>query len=296
MRCSLAKAVKFMQLPDLLRKREPDTHKNNYGHVLVIGGSPGLTGAVCLCAQAALRIGAGLVTAGVPGSLNNIIEIKLTEVMSIPLPEESGYLALKSFKSIQNILEKINVIALGCGATTIVSCREFVFKILSEVDKPIVLDADGINAVASDGEVLNRRRTKRLVLTPHQGEFSRLIKRDVSYIKENRKELAKDFALRYNLTLVLKGHRTLVTDGKEFFENETGNPGMATAGSGDVLTGIIAGLAAQGLDLWNAAKTGVYLSGLAGDLAVEEMTQSCLIASDIIDYLPDAVKRSLKEK
>ena len=283
-----------MKLPNTLTKRKPDTHKGDYGYALVLGGSPGLSGAVCLCAQAALRVGAGLVTAAVPCSLNNIIETKLTEVMSIPLEEEAGYLCSKSLKSIQAVLNKVDVIALGCGASTKTSAQKLIINAIKTIDKPMVLDADGINAVSGKPQVLGRRESRKLILTPHFGEFSRLIKKDVSYIKQNRKSLAKHFALIYNLILVLKGNRTIVTDGRTIFENKTGNAGMATAGSGDVLTGIIAGLMAQGLKPFEAAKYGVYLHGLSGDLAARKKTQNCLIATDLIDSLPVAFEKSLK--
>jgi len=280
-----------------LRKRKTDTHKGDYGYVFVVGGSLGLTGAVCLCANAALRSGSGLVLAGVPESLVNIFETKLTEVMSLPLDEDrKGFLSARAFKKIENINEKIDVFAVGCGASTKFSVKELVWKIVEEIDRPIVLDADGINAFTDNLNRLDRKKTGQLVLTPHLGEFSRLIKVDVANIKKSRKKLVKEFALRYNLTLVLKGPNTLVTDGKNIFENETGNPGMATAGSGDVLTGIIASLIGQGLDCFSAGKLGVYLHGVAADFAVKDKTQNCLIASDIIEYLPKAFKKLKNRK
>ncbi|MEM7817089.1 MAG: NAD(P)H-hydrate dehydratase, partial [Candidatus Aenigmatarchaeota archaeon] len=233
-----------MKLPTFLWKRKPDTHKGDYGYVLVLGGSVGLTGAVCLCAQASLRIGAGLVRVGVPKSLNSIFEIKLTEVMSLPLEEEDGYLSISAFSKIKDFIQKIDVIALGCGAGRHQSTQKLFLKLLSEIDKTFVVDADGINALVDNLEVLKNRRAKNLVLTPHLGEFSRLIKLDIKKIKENRKELVKDFSSRYNLVLLLKGYHSIVSDGKKLYENKTGNPGMAKAGSGDVLTGIIAGLIA----------------------------------------------------
>ena len=286
-----------MQLPALLLKRKPDTHKGDYGYVLVLGGSPGLTGAACLACEAALRMGAGLVRVGVPRSLNNIFEIKLTEVMSVPLKEEvKGYLSLASFSAIRKLLPKIDVIALGPGASVHPSTKRLVAKIIKEVDKPMVVDADGINALAGKLEVLSEHKSPQLVLTPHIGEFSRLTGVSPQKIKAKRKQLVKEFALRYNLTLVLKGFHTLVSDGKSLFENKTGNPGMATAGMGDVLTGVIAGLMAQGIKSLEAAKIGVYLHGLAADLGAADKTQNCLIAYDVIDYLPQAIKSSLKKK
>jgi len=273
-----------------LLKRKSDTHKGDYGHVLALGSSQGLTGALCLAAQSALKMGAGLVTVGVPGSLNDIFEIKLTEIMSLALPEKQGALSPEAFKKIKSVLDKIDVVIIGPGASLKPSAQKLAVKVIKEVNKPLVVDADAITAIASNLSALSARRTDKLILTPHIGEFGRLIKASPAEIKKRRKELVKKFALRYNLTLVLKGHRSLVTDGKRLYENTTGNPGMATAGAGDVLAGIIAGLSAQGLSCFEAAKTGVYLHGLAADLAVKDKTQSCLIASDILEYLPQAVK------
>ena len=280
-----------MQLPVWLHRRDPDTHKGDFGHIFVLGGSLGLTGAVCLTAKAGLKIGAGLVTVGVPYSLSSILEIKLTEVMTLPLPETTHHtLAEEAYSKIEEFIEKIDVLAIGGGASRDLSTQKLILKVVSQINRSMVIDADGINAVATNIESLERRREKAFILTPHLGEFSRLVKKEVNYLKKRGKELAKDFAFRYNLILVLKGHRTIVTDGKEIFENNTGNPGMATAGSGDVLTGVIAGLVAEGMDAFNSAKLGVYLHGLAGDLAAEDKTQAGLVASDIIEYLPKAIK------
>lgn len=283
-------------MPARLHKRKADTHKGDYGYVFVVGGSLGLSGAVCLCSQAALRSGAGIVLAGVPESLVNIFEAKLTEVMSLPLAEEAGYLCSRAFNAIEEIAGKADVFAVGCGASAKPSVKELVYKIIEEIDKPMVVDADGINALADNLWTLRKRKASQLVLTPHLGEFSRLTKLTVEKIKKARKKLVKEFALRYNLTLVLKGSNTLVSDGRRIFENRTGNPGMATAGCGDVLTGIVASLIAQGLTCFDAAKLGVYLHGLAGDYAAQDKTQNCLIASDIIEYLPRAFRKAIREK
>ena len=283
-----------MRLPARLLKRKPDTHKGDYGYVFVLGGSIGLTGAVCLCAQAALRCGAGRVTVGVPASLNQIFETKLTEVMSLPLPEDvAGYLSPAALERIKSETGRINVMAVGCGASLRQDAQNLMQSVISEIDLPMVVDADGINALDGNLKVLAARKNRQaLVLTPHFGEFSRLIGLKVEQIKQNRKELAKEFALKYNLVLVLKGNQTIVTSGKQFYENTTGNPGMATAGSGDVLTGMIAALLAQGLSVFDAAKFAVYLHGLSGDIAGRSFGQMCLIASDIIECLPAAVKKS----
>lgn len=282
-----------MLLPPQLRKRSLKTHKGDYGHVFVLGGSCGLTGAVCLAARAALKIGAGLVTVGVPESLHDIFEVKLTEVMSIPLQETRDIsLSLKAYTKINILAKKIDIIACGCGASRNTSTQKLFQKLVQNMNKPVIVDADGINALAQRIEVLKKRKGFPIVLTPHEGEFARLVKEDYVSIRKRRKELAKAYALRYNLILVLKGNKTVVTDGRRVFENTTGNPGMATAGSGDVLTGIIAGLAAQGVICFEAARLGVYFHGLAGDYAAKELTQICVTASDIIEYLPKAIKSS----
>lgn len=284
-----------MLLPVQLRKRKPDTHKGDYGYVLVIGGSSGLTGAVCLASQACLRMGAGLVKAGVPRSLHDIFEIKLTEVMTLPLEDTAAKsLSFGALKKITEAAEKADAVALGCGAGLHRLTQALMRKLIIEIDKPLVVDADAINALAHDVDILKKRKSRNLVITPHLREFSRLTKLTDGAIKKERKELVKEFAIRYNLVLVLKGFQTLVSNGEKVFENHTGNPGMATAGSGDVLTGIIAGLIAQGLDCFEAAITGVHLHGLAGDYAVKEKTESCLIASDIIECLPEAIKSCLR--
>ncbi len=281
-----------MRLPAQLQ-RKADSHKGDYGHVLVLGGSPGLTGAVCLSAEAALVSGAGLVTVGVPQSLNQIFEIKLTEVMSLGLSEKKGHLALGAFKKVKEFCRKADVLILGPGASLNPETAKLAIKVISQIDKPLVVDADAITILASNPEILRRRKTKSLILTPHLGEFSRLIKSDITKIKKKRKELVKKFAFRYNLILVLKGHRTLVGSRKRLYQNASGNPGMATAGSGDVLSGIIAGLIGQGLNCFDSAKYGTYLHGLAGDLAAKDKIENSLIASDLITYLPKAIKQSM---
>ena len=281
-----------MKIPRFLLNRKPNTHKYDYGYVLVLGGSPGMIGAPSLCAKAALKIGAGMVRLGVPASLNNVAAKKLTEVMTLPLSEDKGYLCLKSFNDLKKVWDKADVLAIGCGASQEKSAQQFILKVVKAWNKKIVIDADGLNALAGNLGILKGKNPQNLVLTPHAGEFYRLTKQMKSVIIKKKKELVKQFARRYNLTLVLKGNHTLVSEGKALFENITGNPAMAKAGTGDVLTGIIAGLMAQGLNSFEAAKLGVYLHGLAGDLAAKDKTQMCLLASDIIDCLPKAIKSS----
>ena len=285
-----------MHLPLKISKRQKDSHKKDYGHVLVVGGSLGLTGAVCLSAQAAMRSGAGLVSVGIPESLNDIFEIKLTEAMSIPLADKNGSLDIRSLAQIKQVLNKIDVIAVGPGASLKNHTQDLLRKIIRYLDKPLVIDADALNALAVDCGILAKREAKEIVLTPHAGEFRRLLQVPLPEAALARKELVKAYALRYNLTLVLKGHSTLVSDGQRLFENSSGNPGMATAGTGDVLTGIIAAFIAQGLSAYEAARYGVYVHGLAGDLAAKDKGEHSLIASDIIEYLPMAFKRVVGRK
>ena len=293
-----------MNWKTLLVKRRGDTHKYNYGHTLIIGASKGLSGAICLASLSALRIGAGLVTVGIPSELNNIFEIKLTEIMTLPLKSFRGILKSEAFKEMKEFIlrKKVNVVGIGPGLGNTSSTQKLVERVIKELELPLILDADAINSISLRPEMLKESKA-RVILTPHLGEFSRLIKKPLDFIKNNRKKLAKEFSLRYNLTLVLKGYKTLVVDKGRIYENKSGNPGMATAGSGDVLLGIICGLISQiknlsykEANLFEAVKLGVYLHGLAGDLAVEEKTQASLIASDIIEYLPLAIKEAITNK
>lgn len=279
-----------MRLPVQLRKRKADTHKGDYGHVLVLGASEGLCGSVCLCAEASLRIGAGKVSVAIPASLEPIIQAKLTEAVTIALSQTARKsISCRALGTLRRRIESVEAAAVGMGASSIPETAACIREIVTTVEKPMVVDADGINAFAGKAALLRKRKSS-LVLTPHLKEFSRLTGTTVACIKKHRKKLAKEFALQYNLILVLKGHRTIVTDGRLFFENSTGNPGMATAGSGDVLSGIIAGMIAQKVPLYEAACAGVYLHGLAGDIAAREKTEISLIASDIIGKIPEAIK------
>jgi len=275
--------------------READTHKGDYGHTLVLAGSVGMTGAAYLCAQAALLSGSGLVTLGIPESLNAILEVKLTEVMTRPLPE-TGELSL-SLRALDEILElskKASAVAIGPGLSLNVDTASLVKKLIELLDKPIVLDADGLNDLAGDVEVLKRKKAD-IVITPHPGEFARLLESSPAEIQKNREEQAKNFSSEYGLVVVLKGHRTVVAGPhNQLYVNDTGNPGMASGGAGDVLTGMIAGFLGQGDFPFEASKKGVYLHGLAGDLAKTEKGEVCLIATDILKKLPEAIKSVLR--
>jgi len=286
-----------MRLPKQLLSRKTNSHKGDFGHIFILAGSLRFSGAALLCAESALRCGAGLVTLGVPEKLvNAIIRVKPKELMLLPLSQTpQGSFSVKSYKKIKDFLKKIDVLIIGPGLGQHSSTQKLVRKIVTDIDKPMVLDADGLNALAGHLEIFSAIRSKPFskILTPHPGEIARLLGKSIEEIQKNRKNIARSFAIRYNCILVLKGNKTVIADHKgKIYINNTGNPGMATAGSGDVLTGIIASFLGQGLDAFSAAKYAVYLHGLAGDLAAEEKTELGMIASDIIEKIPEAIKIS----
>ena len=249
-----------------------------------------------LSGLSAMRSGAGLVTLGIPESLAKpIIKSKPREIMMLPLPEtEECTLSLSGFAKIRGLAKDIDVVAIGPGLTQHKSTQALVRKIVAEFNQPLVIDADALNALAGHLNILRDKSPagRNTILTPHQKELSRLLGVSVEVIEKDRKGIAKKAACDYNLTIVLKGHNTVVADSKgNLYLNKSGNPGMATAGSGDVLTGMIAAFLAQGLGAFEAAKYAVYIHGLAGDLAAKNKTQIGMIASDIIEMIPEAIKR-----
>jgi len=279
-----------MKFKGFLKRRKRDSSKGDYGHVFILAGARGLTGAAALCANACLRAGAGLATLGIPVSLNSIMEIKLTEVITCPLAgTREGTLSLKAKKEILERANDHDVTILGPGLSRNLETQRLIKELIPSIKKIMVIDADALNAIAGDVSIL--RTTKRkCIVTPHPGEMSRLIKKGLNYIQKNRLGVAKKFSNNYNTVVILKGADTIVTDGNRDYINKTGNPGMASAGSGDVLTGVIGGFLAQGLKVFDAARLGVYVHGLAGDLAAEEKGEVSLIASDILEKLPEAIK------
>ncbi len=275
-----------------MKKRKKDTHKGDYGHVFIVAGSRGLTGAASLCASATLRSGAGLVTLGIPFSLNIAMEVKLTEPMTYPLPETpKGTLSLKARKDILNKVSDSDVVVLGPGLSCNPETKQLIRELIVKIKKPMVLDADALNAVSEGVSILKKIKNEYIV-TPHPGEMARLIEKKVSYVRSNRATIAKKFSSQYNAVVVLKGYGTVVAQKNRTYINKTGNPGMATAGSGDVLAGVIAGFLSQGLKAFDAARIAVYIHGLAGDLAAKEKTEPGLIAGDILEKLPEAIKRA----
>lgn len=275
----------------LLPKRSPNSHKTSFGHLLVIAGSAGKTGAAAMTSLSALRVGAGLVTLSIPASLNDLLEMKTTEVMTLPLPETDDLtLSVYAENILKEIFPKMTATALGPGLSTHPETVKLVRHLISNIEHPIVIDADGVNALIGHLETLKDAKGP-LILTPHPGEMARLLDITSKEIQKDRIGIAQKFALKHKVYLVLKGARTIISDPDgNIFINPTGNPGMATAGTGDVLTGMIGGLIAQGMEPLAAAKTAVYLHGLAGDQAAEEIGEMGMIASDIIERIPKAIK------
>lgn len=274
----------------LLPSRPREIHKKECGRVFVLAGSTGMTGAAYLTSQAAIKSGAGLVTLGIPSSLNPIMEVKLTEAMTLPLPETPvRSLDKKGLDQILEFSSAFDVLAMGPGLTVHPSTRSLVHELIVALQKPLVLDADGLNAVASKPELF-QRRSFPTIITPHPGELARLLGKTADEIQENRLDLAQLAAKEFGVNVILKGAQTVITDGRKTAINPTGNAGMASAGTGDVLTGMIASFWAQGAPTFDAACLGVYLHGLAGDLAAKELTEFCLTAEDLIKYLPQAIK------
>lgn len=270
-----------------LPERPPDAHKGTCGTVLIIAGSEGFTGAAALAGEAALVAGAGLVHLGIPRSLNEILEVKLTEVITKPLPETpERTLSTAALEKILDLAGGAQCVAIGPGLSLHPETKALVRALLGKLRMPVVLDADGINALAGDPGVLTRRKWPT-VITPHPGELARLTGRSPRDINGDRIECARRYAREWNTVLLLKGAPTIVSrpDGFSCI-NSTGNAGMASGGTGDVLTGALASLITQGTEPFEAAVAAAYFHGLAGDLALLRIGEMGLCASDLLEYLP----------
>lgn len=269
----------------ILPDRKMDAHKGCFGRVLLLCGSRGYTGAAALAAMGALRSGAGLVYLGVPESIYEIEAVKLNEAIVFPLPDRKGMLSKRAVKKIAAMLPKMDAVVigpgLGCSKGTLAVTR----AVLQEFKGPVVLDADGINLVAAHKDIV-RGRMGQTILTPHEGEFARLS----DALQAGRIPAAVSLAKELQGIVVLKGHKTVITDAKRCFVNATGNPGMAVGGSGDVLSGVIAGLLGQGIAPLEAAACGVWLHGAAGDVCAEEIGQYGMLPSDVLNVLPRLMK------
>ncbi len=285
------------QVKDILPRRAPDSYKGDCGKAILIAGSTGMTGAACLAAESSLRAGAGMAILGIPKSLNQIFEMKLTEVMTKPLPDvaKKGVLALRGLGEIKQLLKWGNCMAIGPGIGQHFETVELVKRLIQQIELPTVVDADGLNCIAKEVSILKNCKAP-LILTPHIGEFSRLNKVPIEEIAKDKIKYAREFAGEYNCVLVFKGAPTIIAEAKgQAYVNPTGNAGMATAGSGDVLTGMIVGFLAQGLSTLNSAICGVYIHGLAGDLACRQKGEMGMIASDILNKVPEAILEIIED-
>ncbi len=276
---------------DVLLPREADSHKGSYGHLLIVAGSTGKSGAAAIAADAALRSGSGLVTVAAPASINDILEVKLTEAMTEPLADgERGTLGAEAVERAFKLLEGKDALVLGPGISREAGTGEFVRKVAVNLDVPAVIDADGLWHLADDLEIIKKCKAP-LILTPHPGEMAKLLGVSSKEVQEDRIGISRKFAEKYGCWLVLKGARTIIAapDGNVYI-NTTGNPGMASGGTGDALSGMIGSFLGQGCTPPESALLGVYLHGYAGDLAAEEKGEASLIATDIIGKLPEVLK------
>lgn len=273
------------------KKRPKDSHKGTYGHLFIIAGSVGKTGAAVMAAKAALRTGAGLVTVGTPRSCLPMVAGGRVELMTEPLLEtEEKTISAEALPQALTLLKGKDALLIGPGISTQSGTAAFFAELLPEVKLPVVIDADGLNILSLEPELLTRL-PKTAILTPHPGEFARLVGLPLRDVIKRKLELAPAFAQKYGVVLVLKGYRTLVCapDGRTYV-NPTGNPGMATGGSGDVLSGMIGSFLMQDKEALQGALAAVYLHGLSGDLAVEKTGERALVAGDLIRFLPAALK------
>ena len=270
---------------NILPNRDPFAHKGKFGKILLLCGSEGYTGAATLASMGALRSGAGLVFLGVPRSIYAIEAVKLTEAIVFPLPEKDGKLSTTAIPEILERLPKLDAVLVGPGLGQSEGVCDVVKTVLQEAKCSVVLDADGINVMSRHMDIL-RGRTAPTILTPHDGEFARL----GGVIGENRMAAAEQMAKELGCIMLLKGHRTVITDGSATYINHTGNPGMAVGGSGDVLAGIITSLLGQGIAPLEAAACGAWLHGAAGDLCAAEMGQYGMLPTDMLNVLPRLLK------
>ena len=269
----------------ILPDRDPFGHKGSFGKILLLCGSRGFTGAAYLSAMGALRSGAGLTFLGVPESIYSIEAVKLNEPVVFPLPDSYGKFGSDAISDVLERLPRMDAVLIGCGLGISASTEALVKSVLEHAQCPGVVDADGITLLKSHKDVLRGRKAPT-ILTPHDGEFLRI----GGFIGEDRMASAAHFAQEWNCILLLKGHRTCITDGQTHYRNVTGNPGMAVGGSGDVLAGIIVSLLGQGVAPLEAAACGAWLHGAAGDLCAAEIGQYGMLPTDMLNILPRLLK------
>jgi hydroxyethylthiazole kinase-like uncharacterized protein yjeF len=278
---------------DMLPALKPDAHKGSRGRALLIGGSQGMTGAISLACTGCLRSGAGLIKAAVPAGLNSIMEVKLTEVMTVPVGDESSmWFDRGSVKYLAGLLDKADAVAIGPGIGVDDQRTEMVDYVVTNSPVALVIDADALNCIAANPGML-RKASAPVIVTPHPGEMSRLMGCSVADVQRNRVKAAKDFSKTYRVITVLKGANSVIADPNgNIYINRTGNQGMASGGMGDVLTGVITSLLCQGMEPVEAACSAVYLHGLAGDLAASRHGCWCITASEVADCIPEAIRQT----
>jgi NAD(P)H-hydrate epimerase len=274
------------ELPKL-KQRSADSHKGDFGRALLVGSSRGMTGAIALAGMAALRSGAGLVTLAVPNSCLDTVAAMEASYMTLPLPDdEQGRISAAACDQILREADQRTALAFGPGLGRSDELDQLAAWLYACIKQPMVIDADALNSLAGQDDVLKKPGGPR-ILTPHPGELERLTNVGANH-RQRQIDAATQLAERCGIVLLLKGHHTVITDGKQHFVNETGNPGMATGGAGDVLTGVITGLLCQGLTPLDAARLGAHVHGRAGDFAAEELGQISMTAQDMVQFLPDA--------
>jgi NAD(P)H-hydrate epimerase len=272
--------------------RAADSHKGTYGRALLIGGSRGMAGAIALAGISCLRSGAGLVRVATAASCADVVASFEPSYMTVALAgDDEGRIGMGAIDHILELCAGATVVAVGPGLGCSGSIATLVMRLFAELDQPLVVDADGLNALATATSRFRAGRGPR-VLTPHPGEFARLVGEGAPLPPDEARDRADQFAAETGAVIVLKSYRTYITDGSKCAWNETGNPGMATGGSGDVLTGVITGLLATGMVAFDAARLGAHVHGLAGDMAADEMGQVSIIASDLPRYLPAAFRHT----
>ena len=279
------KELNHSDILEILPDRKAESHKGDYGKLLLLCGSRGYTGAAALAAMGALRCGAGLVYLGVPESIYAIEAAKLLEPVVFPLPDADGMLSVRATDRLLRMLPNMDAVLIGPGLGQSQDTFCIVKTVLAQFSGPVVLDADGINVLAGHIDLL-RGRTAPTILTPHMGEFGRIC----GQVCKDRIEEAVRFAADNGVILLLKGHRSVITDGTDCYINNTGNPGMAVGGSGDVLAGVITALLGQGIEPLLSAACGAWLHGAAGDICEKEIGQYGMLPSDMLRVLPRLLK------
>ncbi|MDW7668851.1 MAG: NAD(P)H-hydrate dehydratase [Bacillota bacterium] len=275
--------------PIYLKVRNKESHKGDYGRISIIGGSYGMSGSVYLASTAALKMGSGLVYSIVPQSIADILSIKFDEIIVKTINSSKLFLENKDYKEIMDKIKGSDAVGIGPGLGWNENQELLVQNLLETIEKPVVLDADGLNCISKNTEILKNK--DKIIVTPHIGEMERLTKKPKEYIIKNPEKTALEFSKKYNVVTVLKKSNTVVANPEgEIYINKTGNPGMATAGSGDVLTGIITSLIGQGYSCFDSAKLGVFIHGLAGDMASYKYSDYSMTAKDIVEFLPETVK------